>query len=68
MLNWDEYGKDENQTPPMVSEPKTETANTVAEVKQPEPPQPAVECCWHLEELFKVMHMQNHFRINQVMS
>ena len=42
MLNWDEYGKDENQTPPIVSEPKTETANTVAEVKQPEPPQPAV--------------------------
>ena len=42
MLNWDEYGKDENQTPPIVSEPKTETANTAAEVKQPEPPQPAV--------------------------
>ena len=42
MLNWDEYGKDENQTPPIVSEPKTETANTVAEVKQPKPPQPAV--------------------------
>ena len=42
MLNWDEYGKDENQTPPIVSEPKTETANTAVEVKQPEPPQPAV--------------------------
>ena len=24
MLNWDEYGKDENSSPPVVSEPKTE--------------------------------------------
>ena len=41
MLNWDEYGKDENSTPPVVSEPKTEVVNQTAEVKQPEPPQPA---------------------------
>ena len=41
MLNWDEYGKDENSTPPVVSEPKTELVNQTAEVKQPEPPQPA---------------------------
>ncbi|RZO26384.1 MAG: ribonucleotide-diphosphate reductase subunit beta [SAR86 cluster bacterium] len=41
MLNWDEYGKDENSTPPVVSEPKTEVVNKTAEVKQPEPPQPA---------------------------
>jgi ribonucleoside-diphosphate reductase beta chain len=41
MLNWDEYGKDENSTPPVVSEPKTEVVNQTAEVKQPEPPHPA---------------------------
>ena len=41
MLNWDEYGKDENSTPPVVSEPKTELVNQTAEVKQPEPPQSA---------------------------
>ena len=41
MLNWDEYGKDENSSPPVVSEPKTEVVNQTAEVKQPEPPQPA---------------------------
>jgi ribonucleoside-diphosphate reductase beta chain len=41
MLNWDEYGKEENSTPPVVSEPKTEVVNQTAEVKQPEPPQPA---------------------------
>ncbi len=41
MLNWDEYGKDENSTPPVVSEPKTEVVNQTPEVKQPEPPQPA---------------------------
>jgi|TARA_E500000178_G_scaffold356510_1_gene434960 ribonucleoside-diphosphate reductase beta chain len=41
MLNWDEYGKDENSTPPVVSEPKTEVVNQTAEVKQPEPPQSA---------------------------
>ena len=41
MLNWDEYGKDENSTPPVVSEPKTEVVDQTAEVKQPEPPQPA---------------------------
>jgi ribonucleoside-diphosphate reductase beta chain len=41
MLNWDEYGKDENSTPLVVSEPKTEVVNQTAEVKQPEPPQPA---------------------------
>ena len=41
MLNWDEYGKDENSTPPVVSEPKTEVVNQTTEVKQPEPPKPA---------------------------
>ena len=41
MLNWDEYGKDENSTPLVVSEPKTEVVNQTAEVKQPEPPQAA---------------------------
>ena len=41
MLNWDEYGKDENSTPPVVSEPKTEVVNQTTEVKQPEPPRPA---------------------------
>ncbi len=41
MLNWDEYGKEENSTPPVVSEPKTEVVNQTAEVKKPEPPQPA---------------------------
>ena len=41
MLNWDEYGKDENSTPPVVSEPKTEVVNQTTEVKQPEPPHPA---------------------------
>ena len=41
MLNWDEYGKDENSTPPVVSELKTEVVNQTTEVKQPEPPQPA---------------------------
>ena len=41
MLNWDEYGKDENSSPPVVSEPKTEVVDQTAEVKQPEPPQPA---------------------------
>ena len=41
MLNWDEYGKDENSTPPVVSEPKTEVVNQTAGVRQPEPPQPA---------------------------
>ena len=41
MLNWDEYGKDEKSSPPVVSEPKTEVVDQTAEVKQPEPPQPA---------------------------
>ncbi len=41
MLNWDEYGKDENSTPPVVSKPKTEVVNQTTEVKQPEPPRPA---------------------------
>ena len=41
MLNWDEYGKDENSSPPVVSEPKTEVVNQTTEVKQSEPPQPA---------------------------
>ena len=41
MLNWDEYGKDENSSPPVVSEPKTEVVDQTTEVKQPEPPRPA---------------------------
>jgi ribonucleoside-diphosphate reductase beta chain len=42
MLNWDEYGKEENSAPPVVSEIKTETTTAPkAEVQQPEPPQPA---------------------------
>ena len=41
MLNWDEYGKEENSSPPVVSEPKTEVVDQTIEVKQPEPPQPA---------------------------
>ncbi len=41
MLNWDEYGKDENSSPPVVSEPKTEVVDQTTEVKQPEPPKPA---------------------------
>ena len=35
MLNWDEYGKDENSSPPVVSEPKTEVVYQTTEVKQP---------------------------------
>tara|TARA_B100001173_G_scaffold37428_1_gene29029 strand:- start:5880 stop:7196 length:1317 start_codon:yes stop_codon:yes gene_type:complete len=42
MLNWDEYGKEENSAPPVVPEIKTETTDAPkAEVQQPEPPQPA---------------------------
>ena len=41
MLNWDEYGKDENSSPPVVSEPKSKVVDQTTEVKQPEPPQPA---------------------------
>ena len=41
MLNWDEYGKEENTAPPVVSETKTEATAPKAEVQQPEPPQPA---------------------------
>ena len=41
MLNWDEYGKEENTAPPAAPETKTEASATKAEVQQPEPPQPA---------------------------
>ena len=41
MLNWDEYGKEENTAPPVESETKTEATAPKAEVQQPEPPQPA---------------------------
>ena len=41
MLNWDEYGKEENTAPPVVSETKTEATAPKAEAQQPEPPQPA---------------------------
>ena len=41
MLNWDEYGKEENSAPPVTPEVKKETAAPNAEVQQSEPPQPA---------------------------
>jgi ribonucleoside-diphosphate reductase beta chain len=41
MLNWDEYGKEENSVPPVTPEVKKEAAAPKAEVQQPEPPQPA---------------------------
>ena len=41
MLNWDEYGKEENTAPPAAPETKTEASAQKAEVQQPEPPQPA---------------------------
>ena len=41
MLNWDEYGKEENSAPPVTPEVKKEAAAPKAEVQQSEPPQPA---------------------------
>ena len=41
MLNWDEYGKEENSVPPVTPEVKKEAATPKAEVQQSEPPQPA---------------------------
>jgi len=41
MLNWDEYGKEENSAPPVTPEVKKETTAPKAEVQQSEPPQPA---------------------------
>ena len=41
MLNWDEYGKEENSAPPVTPEVKKETTVPKAEVQQSEPPQPA---------------------------
>ena len=41
MLNWDEYGKEENSAPPVTPEVKKETAAPKAETKQSETPQPA---------------------------
>ena len=41
MLNWDEYGKEENSTPPVAPEVKNDATAKKAEAHQPEPPQPA---------------------------
>ncbi len=42
MLNWDEYGKEENTTPPAAPEIKTQAAETQeVAAKQSQPPQPA---------------------------
>ena len=41
MLNWDEYGKEENKNPPVTQEVNTETAAKEVAVKQSQPPQPA---------------------------
>jgi len=35
MLNWDEYGKEENPTPPVTAEVKTETASQSEELQSP---------------------------------
>ena len=35
MLNWDEYGKEENLTPPVTAEVKTESAKQGAELQSP---------------------------------
>ena len=39
MLNWDEYGKEENSAPPVAPEVKKEAPAPKAEAKQTEPPQ-----------------------------
>ena len=42
MLNWDEYGKEENTTPPAAPEIKTQAAKTQeVAAEQSQPPQPA---------------------------
>ena len=41
MLNWDEYGKEENSSPPVAPEVKNDATAKKAETQQPEPPQPA---------------------------
>jgi len=41
MLNWDEYGKEENTTPPAAPEIKKEAVTQGDAVQQSQPPQPA---------------------------
>jgi len=41
MLNWDEYGKEENTTPPAAPEIKTEAVTQEVAAQQSQPPQPA---------------------------
>ena len=41
MLNWDEYGKEENTTPPVAPEIKTEAVTQEVAAQQSQPPQPA---------------------------
>ena len=41
MLNWDEYGKEENTTPPAAPEIKTQAVTQEVAVEQSQPPQPA---------------------------
>ena len=41
MLNWDEYGKEENKTPPAAPEIKTQAVTQEVAAEQSQPPQPA---------------------------
>ena len=41
MLNWDEYGKQENTTPPAAPENKTQAVTQEVAAEQSQPPQPA---------------------------
>ena len=41
MLNWDEYGKEENTTPPAAPEIKTQAVTQEVVAEQSQPPQPA---------------------------
>ena len=41
MLNWDEYGKEENATPPATPEIKTQAVTQEVAAEQSQPPQPA---------------------------
>ena len=41
MLNWDEYGKEENTTPPAAPEIKTQAVTEEVAAEQSQPPQPA---------------------------
>tara|TARA_B100000085_G_scaffold65281_1_gene58032 strand:- start:976 stop:2250 length:1275 start_codon:yes stop_codon:yes gene_type:complete len=41
MLNWDEYGKEENTTPPAAPEIKTQAVAQEVAAEQSQPPQPA---------------------------